>query len=340
MGVIVQLKILNEVPSKLYTCKVTEVHEVLGGPTIIHLKGKLTKPIFLSALLHGNETTSFDVLSQVLNKYKNEELPRDLIIFIGNTLAAVEGMRHLPGQPDYNRIWQIGEGDTPEHEMAAKVTAYVKEHKPFASIDIHNNTGKNPLYGCVNSTEPEFMALASHFGSNTVYFTEPHNVQSMGFCTFCTAITIEAGLPSEPRGVVAAFEFFDKIFHMDKITMNPERSEFEIYHTIARLKVDERARIDFEDQGDGDSDLSFIPEFDSQNFKVVKKQTHLGHAKNLKCIRVEDNNGRDLTNDFFKIEGSALVTNRTFIPSMFTKDIYVMKEDCLGYIMEVIIPTK
>jgi hypothetical protein len=33
------------------------------------------------------------------------DLPRSLSLFVGNTAAAEQGVRHLPEQPDYNRVW-------------------------------------------------------------------------------------------------------------------------------------------------------------------------------------------------------------------------------------------
>ncbi len=334
-----QLKILKDIPDELYTCDVKEVHKVLGGPTLIHIKGKDSRPVFLSSLLHGNETTSFIVLQRLINKYKNELFPKDVILFFGNTLGASEGMRHLPGQVDYNRIWE--EGDHAENKLAMDVVQYAQKANLFASIDIHNNTGKNPLYGCVNNTGENFLNLASYFGEHTVYFTEPHNVQSMAFSRFCTAITIEAGLPGEPRGIEAAYDFVEEILKVPELVGHQKYPRTEIYHTIGRMKVSPEARIDFENSSESEADLSLIPTIDSNNFTVMKKGSSLGYGKDLSLIWIEDNFGKDISGDFLKItDKGEIITRRTFIPSMFTKDIYVMKEDCLGYVMEVIFPIR
>jgi succinylglutamate desuccinylase len=333
-----KLQILNDYPIELLDLDIKNIHNLFEGPTLIHLKGKSgLDPLFLSTLLHGNETTSFVVLQKLLKKYKDIDLPRDLIIFLGNTLAASEGMRHLPNQADYNRIWE--EGDSPEHGIAREVVNYAKEHNLFASIDIHNNTGINPLYGCINSLDKSFVNLASHFGQHTVFFTEPHNVQSMAFSKFCTSITIEAGQPSEPIGIEEGFKFVDVILNLEKLIPNPLRDISEVFHTIGRIIVSKDSSIDFINTLSSTSDLSIVPTIDSKNFEIIKKGSHIGFAKDLSKIKVEDNKGRDITTDFFKIEEGKLLTNRVFIPSMFTKDVYVMKEDCLGYIMEIMIPT-
>ncbi len=337
MGAIsLKLNILTEFPEELLHISVKEIHELLEGPTLFHLKGKRDDALFLSTLLHANETTSFYMLQELIAKYKNRELPRDLIIFIGNTFAAAEGMRHLPGQADFNRIWE--EGDAPENKLALDVIEYAKAQNIFASIDVHNNTGKNPHYGCVNVVDNRFLDLASHFGKHTVFFTEPHNVQSMAFSKFCTSITIECGLPGEKKGIDASFKFVDEVFNLDSLEANPKRENPVVFHTMARLKVSQAARVDFEDNPESEADLSFVSNIDSRNFEVVHKNSHIGYAKDLKLIWIEDNSGKDITDHFLRIVDGELLTTRVFIPSMFTKDVYVMKEDCLGYIMELMVP--
>lgn len=332
-----KLNILNKVPSNLLSLDIKDIHNLLEGPTLIHIKSKSKKdPLFLSTLLHGNETTSYVVLQKLLTEYNEDNLPRDLIIFLGNTLAASEGMRHLPGQMDYNRIWE--EGKHLENKLALEVVEYAKAHNVFASIDIHNNTGKNPLYGCINSLEEPFLALASYFGDHTVYFTEPHNVQSMAFSKITPSITIECGLPASEPGIENSYKFVKEILHMDKLTHNPKSPTTEVFHTIARMKVNPAAKIDFEDSPETDADISFIPDLDEHNFEIIPKNNHLGYIRSLSLLKVEDNNGKDITDHFLHVIDGELLTNFTFIPSMFTKDIFVMKEDCLGYIMEIKIP--
>ncbi len=334
-----KLNILHEIPKELLDIEPKQAHDLLGGPTIFHIKGKRDDALYLSTLLHANETTSFFMLQQLIKRYENKELPRDLIIFVGNTFAAAEGMRHLPGQMDYNRIWT--QGNKAEHLLAQDVINYAKEQNIFASIDVHNNTGKNPHYACINMIEEPFLALASYFGENTVYFTYPDSVQSMAFSKFCTSVTIEAGLPGLPKGIEESLEFVDKVFNMDEIVSNPERDRNEVYHTLARIRVREEASVDFEDNPDSDADLSFVPNLDERNFELVHKGSRIGYAKDLKLIYVVDSKDNDITDQFFKLgDNGEIIVNRLFVPSMFTKDIYIMKEDCLGYVMELMTPFK
>ena len=140
---------LNAVPSGLLEVDSMQLGSLLPKPTLIHLPGKLTEPLFISVLLHGNEPTGFLAVQQLLKKYLHRELPRSLALFFGNIDAAAQNARRLEHQPDYNRIWPGTElPASPETEMAAAVITTMRERRVFASIDVHNNTG---LLNCLEN---------------------------------------------------------------------------------------------------------------------------------------------------------------------------------------------
>jgi hypothetical protein len=47
-----------------------------------------------------------------------------------------------------------------------------------------------------------------------------------------------------------------------------------------------------------------------------------------------DEQGREVADRFFRVEGDMLRTTRALMPSMFTLDERVIRQDCLGYLME------
>lgn len=327
-----ELKVFNEIPKGFETIDLDYVHTLIDGPCLFHLKGKREKPLFVSTLLHGNETTSFMVLQRLIQKYRNKELPRDLIIFVGNTLAAEKGLRHLPTQPDFNRIW--AEGEKPENELARKVIAYAKEQNLFANIDIHNNTGMNPYYGCVNKLEPEFIQLASIFSNKIVYFTEPHEVQSNAFASICPSVTIEAGQSGDLEGIDETYNFLEKVLHLEELEATFDSDDIGVFHTMARIRIHPETNVDFQNDIESSSDISFIKDLETKNFSYIPAGYHLGYIKNTDLLRVFDDHNNDVTDKYVKVINNQLITNQMFIPSMFTKDITVMKSDCLGYVME------
>ena len=188
------LNVYNEVPEGFCFAKAVDLEALLGGPSLIEIKGRREPPLFVSILLHGNETTGLDAIQLILNKYRQRELPRGILLFVGNVAAARLGVRKLPGHPDMNRIWPGTElPDSAEQHLAAEVVARARAHGCFATIDIHNNTGLNPHYGCVNKLDSPYLQLASLFSRTVVYFTRPHGVLSLAMAQLCPATTIECG---------------------------------------------------------------------------------------------------------------------------------------------------
>ncbi|MDP3123204.1 MAG: M14 family metallopeptidase, partial [Thiobacillus sp.] len=198
----VKLTHYDAVPPGLLDLPASRLGEVLPGPALIHLPGRRSPPLFVSVLLHGNEDTGWLAAQTVLKKYAAAELPRALSLYIGNVAAARSGVRRLDGQPDYNRVW-LGseEPDSAETAMMLQVVDAMRARGVFASLDIHNNTGLNPHYACVNRLEPNFLHLATLFSRVVVYFIRPLGVQSAAFAELCPSVTLEFGKPGTPGSV-------------------------------------------------------------------------------------------------------------------------------------------
>ncbi|MFN2309937.1 MAG: M14 family metallopeptidase, partial [Gammaproteobacteria bacterium] len=192
------LNILESPPAGLLDAEPTELLQLLGGPSLLHLPGRRAEPLFVSVLLHGNEDTGYFAVRELLRRFRDTPLPRALSIFFGNVRAAAVGLRRLDDQPDYNRVWPGSEApETPEHGLMARVVDALEQRRVFASVDVHNNTGINPHYACVNRVDHRYLHLATLFGRTVVYFTRPRGVQSLSFSRLCPAVTIECGQPGQ-----------------------------------------------------------------------------------------------------------------------------------------------
>jgi hypothetical protein len=58
----------------------------------------------------------------------------------------------------------------------------------------------------------------------------------------------------------------------------------------------------------------------------------------MRQLHVSDERGKDVYDRYFRIERETLLTNRSFMPSMFTLDENIIRQDCLGYLMERLLP--
>jgi succinylglutamate desuccinylase len=332
------LTIINGIPEGLLDLDSSQLANILNGPTLIHLDGRRDDTLFVSALLHGNEPTGWEAVRRLLKEYDagggDKPLPRNLSLFIGNVAAARAGLRHLDGQPDYNRVWPGGEQtDHPEAGMMQLVIDSMTERNLFASIDIHNNTGINPHYGCVNVIDNRFLRLALLFSRLVIYFIRPAGVQSLAMAQHCPAVTIEAGKVGDEAGIEHTRQFVDACLHLSELSGEPlHHEEIDLFHTVATVKVPKDIGFDFEDDTQV---ISFYRELERFNFCELPEGTAWGKvASDALPLEVISENGNSVAERFFVNDGGLLKNRIPVMPSMLTSDHRVIEQDCLCYLME------
>jgi hypothetical protein len=328
------LKQIDSLPEQFLTTQPEQLLELLGTPSLVHLPGRREQPLFVSILLHGNETTGLLAIQHLLQKYKDKKLPRALSLFIGNVEAAQTGLRRLAGQPDYNRVWPGSEEEAcPEQRMMAEIVDTMRARNVFASVDVHNNTGINPHYACINIVNNQFMYLASLFSRTLVYFTRPTGVQSRAFSEICPAVTVECGKVGQSAGVEHASEFIEACLHLSEIPDHPIAvCDVDLFHTVAIVKVPRAFSFGFENS---QADISFVPDLDHLNFRELPAGFNLAKLNSTDAtLEAWDEQGKDVANRFFDTGKGVLRTTRPVMPSMFSLDERVIRQDCLGYLME------
>jgi hypothetical protein len=325
------LTTLDALPDTLLQLDAPDLYRILPSPTLIHLMGERDPALFISVLLHGNEVTGWLALQEVLTAYQTKPLPRSLSIFIGNIAAARYQRRHLDQQPDFNRIWDGG--TSPEAQMASQVIHQMQERGVFACIDIHNNTGRNPHYACVTKLDPSHLYLAGSFASTGLYFTHPKGLLAMAFAEIAPTVVLECGQPHLPQGRIHAAEYLHTCLRWEQI---PQENPFplKLLQTSAVVKVPDGIQIGF---ADPDADLSFVPDLDLFNFQEIPPHTCIGFTRNGSYLEVKDSHGEDVSQKFFYLEENYLRTAIAITPGMLTLDPKIIRQDCLGYLMQSLI---
>jgi hypothetical protein len=336
--------VLNHLPPGFLDVGAREIRRVLDRPTLLHLPGRRAQPLFVSVLLHGNEDTGLVAIQRVLRAYAGRTLPRALSIFVGNVGAAAQGLRCRDGEPDYNRIWPGADTrGTPEHAMAQAVFDAVQARRPFAAIDIHNNTGTNPHYSCVNRLDASFLHLATLFSRIVVHFTRPLGVLSAAFAGLCPAVAIECGKPGSDAGAARAAELVDACLHLDHFPTHAVAAhDIDLYRTVGIVRVPERVRFAFAGRGNettdflGGVDLLFPLDLDRRNFRDLPAGSAFARARHDACmpIDVQDETGTDVADRHFVLEGGEIRLRKPVMPAMLTLDARVIRQDCLCYLME------
>jgi succinylglutamate desuccinylase len=333
------LNLYEDLPAGLLEARVEDLDHLLGGPSLIHLPGRRPEPLFVTVLSHGNESTGFRAVQSLLREYRDRELPRALSLFIANVAAARHGLRRLDGQVDYNRIWPgTDAADGPEARMMQQVVDGMGERRTFASLDVHNNTGINPHYACINRIDNQFLHLAAQFSRTVVYFIRPLGVQSMAMSHICPAVTLECGKPDHEYGTAHAQDYIDACLHMSELPEHPVASgDIDLFHTVATVKVPDGVSFGFADEA---VQLDLASDLDHLNFRELPAGTRLGSLRDGDTLPldVRDEDGRPVQEHFFAIDNGELVTTRPVMPSMFTLDTRIIRQDCLGYLMERLLP--
>lgn len=323
-----KLNIEKVLPDNFFELLSDDLWKVFPGPTLIHITGKNPEPLFISTLLHGNEDSGFYALQKVLSHF-SKGLPRDLLIFLGNPEAAKYNRRHLDDQPDFNRIWHE-DVHSEETAFAMELLDILKTHKLFACVDIHNNTGRNPHYSCVNYLDPKFFSFAKLFSDKVVYFKDPKEALSIACGQFTPSLTLECGLPGDSMGAQHAYEFIKTLMELDELPNY--RKKYDYYEVVAKIKIPTGVHFDI---GEGPGELSLPPGFDKFNFQVlpigscIAKRAHGSNA----VLAVVDKEGNDIFDDFVNVDSGEIVTVKHVIPSMFTMNKKIIQQDCLGYFM-------
>jgi hypothetical protein len=326
-------------PEGILHLEANELWRLLKQPTLIHIPGDRYPPLFISVLLHGNETSGWVAVRRLLREYRFQTLPRAISLFIGNVLAAKYGQRRLADQPDYNRIWQKdAKPISPEGAMAQAVVRTMAQRGVFACIDLHNNTGNNPLYSCLVRLDPQTQYLARLFSHTALYYS-PQTAEPLlvnAFADLAPAVLLECGKPDQPAGAERAYELLRQVLHLEAIPpVLP--ADLTILQAIATIKIPPHIQFGFAEPASLPADLVFLPQIDRYNFGVIPQGTAIARlCRKLfldQCLQVCDANQCDVSQQFFQIVQDRLVTTTDIQPAMLTLDPQIIRQDCFCYLM-------
>ena len=327
------LQQLDHLPTGFMMASARDLHRVLPAPSLIHLPGDESRPLFVSILLHGNEDVGLRALQSVLASRGSRRLPRALSIFVGNVDAARAGVRRLDGQPDFNRIWSTAPPSTPHEHMAAAVVEVMKQRAPFAALDLHNNSGRNPLYSCLPGMAPQHLRLARLFSPLALLIESQPSLGS-AFAPICPSISCECGEIGSAQGVYRAAALIDKclraapsVFEEDG---DPER--LEIYQAFAVLKVAEALSLSCDGT---EADIGLSPEIESLNFRDLPAGHPIASVRSGLPVEPLQAFGLDGARiaGLFEQAGAQLRLAQPAIAAMLTRDLRAIRQDCLGYLM-------
>lgn len=327
-------QLLRGLPEGFFTLKADEILSIFPQPTLVVLPGQKPQALFVSILLHGHEVTGLAVMQQLLQDYQHQALPRTLLLFIGNVQAAAQSMRRLSHELDWNRIWRGTDHQGPLVDMMAEVFAEVCGYPLFAAVDIHNNTGSNPLYGCISQINGPNRYLASLFNHVALYIRQPRGTATMAFDGVCPAITLEAGRPGEVRGIGKSVELLQALLHLESF---PQKEilpqDLQLLETHLTLKIPNQVSFSF--GGDPSAvDLWFPVDFDHVNFSELPEGSLFAKSNHAHHLVALNSMGQDVTAEVFIWQNGNLFLQGSWIPAMISLDEKIVRQDCLCYLLK------
>lgn len=330
------LRIVDHVPDGFVAAPATELIRALPGPTLFDLAGRDEQPLFASVLLHGNEDTGLLAVQEVLRRHRDHGLPRRLLLFVGNVAAAAAGARTLDDQLDFNRAWPgTLHPEAPEADLMREVSDYAAARRPLASIDIHNNTGLNPHYACVNRLESPFLHLARLFSRTVVFFEKPLGVQSAAMAQICPAVTVECGRIGERSATAHAVEFIEACLALSGFPDHPPQpSDLDLLRTFAVVKVPPEVSFSFDGSA---ADIRFRDDIDHLNFSPLASGTRFAALADGAEVRLDLEAGVAApAPEYFTYSEGEIRLAVPATPSMLTRDVRAVRLDCLCYLMHPI----
>jgi hypothetical protein len=335
------LKILNDVPSEFLDISHRQIKKVFKTPTLIHLKGDKTPALFVSILLHGNEFSGLEIMQEILEKYKTTngyKLPRDLWLFVGNVDAAELDVRLMDSQVDFNRAWPgTPNPKTDTAKLIQKVVDTITKEPLFASVDLHNNTGQNPHYGCISVVDEKNRYLCSLFNHIAMVFKGPKGVSTVAFDNICPDITLECSTPGNIPAKDKAFQLVDALMHMDHFPTKPVvKQDLQLLKNSATIKINKDVTFDFENNVNDnfEVDLVVVDRFDKHNFVTLKKGEVFAYSKLPKPLFVVSSDNKDITDEIIQNENGEISLKKSMMPAMISMDKKIVFQDCLCYLLE------
>ena len=332
------LTIRHDIPDAFLDISYRDIKKVFDTPTLVHLKGEKSPALFISILLHGNEYSGLMIMQEILKKYKEPQgyaLPRSIWLFVGNVEAASQGLRRLDHELDFNRAWPgTTEPDAPTSKLISEVMEKITEDELFAAIDLHNNTGKNPPYGCISVVNEKNKYLSSFFNHIAMVFHTPKGISTMAFDAVCPAITLECSTPGNQLGIEKAVALVDDLMHMDHFPDKPLPShDLQLVKNSAVLKIAENVHFGFENEGEN-FDLILVDNFDRHNFTRLETSEVFAHTTLDKPIVATLEDGTDVTEALIRNHNGAISLKKPLMPAMISLDKRIIVQDCLCYLLE------
>lgn len=323
-------------PEDLLRLGDVEVLEALERPTLVRLPGTGDEaPRGMACLLHGDEDTGYRAALTILRRRRR--YPFDLYVIIGNVRAALAdgGFKHrfLDDQEDFNRIW--GAEPTTRLRMAADgMLGEIREAKPAAMVDVHNNTGTNPFYAIVPQLREDSLNLATMFTTTILHWELGVSTLMEALVDVCPTVAIECGLPGRRGSLAFAVDGLRRYLGTSELRDDGIDVDFDLFGDLRKVIVRPEVRFTFGSDLDEEVDFVVEQDADRHNFRPVEAGHVIGRVPQGEAmpLLVCGPGGEDVSGEYLAIEDGRVLLTQAVTPVMMTRTVVAARKDCLFYI--------
>lgn len=356
------LRVETGLPKRVATLPAPELLAALGGPTLFDLRRPGRPPLFVSTLLHGNETSGWDAVRRIAGRDEASEF--SWMLFLGNVEAAAQGARSLPGQGDFNRIWNVDdEGDGPASAVRpsgaweGRMPSPPSKREPSSPTRGEMSSRPSEVWQEDSHAHPAEVQMANAvtqaaqaarpFFAVDVHNNSGHN-PPYSVITSLDETTLAAAAAFSPRAIHARqpagvqtrrFARFCPAVTIETGQPEDPSSAARAQEYLLRclrggkppaaehsgLALYENAvRVTVR------GDVEPHPGLERLNFGIAAPGQCIAHRGKLLA---QDTEGRDVTDAYLETDGYATRLKRTVTLSMYTSDVAIARQDCLCYFM-------
>jgi hypothetical protein len=312
----------------------------LPGPIAIRLRGRDSSRMRLvSGMLHGNEPSGLRAVFHALRS--GERFATDTLFFVGAVEAARTAPRHshrmLPGRRDLNRCFRAPFTGA-EGRIAKALLGLLRAAPLEAVVDLHNNSGHNPVYGVGSGVDPGRVGVASLFADRYVASGLSLGALHEAFPENTPAVTIECGRAGERRADEAAIAGLTSFLDATELPrVEAASGDMRVLRDPVRVRVRPGVSLAYGERSEGAwADLILDADADRHNFERQRAGTRIGWLREGAPwpFMAIDAEGADVARDLFERRGDAIVARRSIVPIMMTTSTTIAHQDCLFYVVE------
>ncbi len=314
-----------------------EFLDALPGPTIFAVAGRDRGRLrIVSGSLHGNEPSGVRAIHRALREAPTAAT--DVLYFVGGVEAARTpprfSQRFLPGRRDLNRCFRPP-WDGPDGAIARATLDTLTVRPAELSVDLHNNTGRNPSYAIGPTLEGSHLALAALFTTRFIHSEIVLGTLTEALDRVCPSVAIECGQAHDPEADETAWLGLLRLLALDRLDpVVVSAAPIAIFSSPQRVELVTGATVAFASMPDARVDLTLDPDIDRHNFQVVTPGTWIGTVRHGAPwpIVVRDPAGRDISRELFALDDRGHLTMReALVPIMMTTSPIAAASDCLFY---------